>query len=692
MIFRSGVLRLPAQTYTSGRLLFREMVPSAANHFHLYFHAAVSKVMRQAARRMGSLESLFQAFPFLLSYNNALADQGLDGTSWDDADRWWDELLDDWEARARCRLPLRALRQAAGLAHTGIIAVAGVGLAEEDAGFGALFESLSGRCRPNAAFRPNVSMMRYWCPSGTLDRLRDLGLLQVTEQDLPRSLALLQVPPALWDALRGEAISGCASHVAASQALPLDQLVLSTSTRRQVDTLLPLIEAGEIRTVVVRGPTRNGRKSLLRAIAAQTGRGVLELGTRPDETKWNQAGLLGILLNAVPLTALELAPGELAEFREPACVAGPLGFVLGKEGGLGGEVLNRSWTLRVEMPDSSARKRLWSLAADGERACLDLVAERYRTTSGSIMRLASLARASAAMGGRASMGASDVKQAYHLLNGQLFETLAQRVEPASEQWDQLALAAQTSEDLKLLESRCRLRERLATGAGFSGGAPRNAGVRALFCGPSGTGKTLAAQVLAARLQLELYRVDLSTVVNKYIGETEKNLNRIFARAEELDVVLLLDEGDALLTQRTAVQSSNDRYANLETNYLLQRLESFEGILIVTTNAADRIDGAFQRRMDVVVGFRPPETEERQAIWKLHLPTGHAVTPGWLAEVAHRCNLTGGQIRNAVLHAAVLALEEDSGMTAAHLEAAVTREYRKLGAVCPLRRMAVAAGQ
>ena len=150
----------------------------------------------------------------------------------------------------------------------------------------------------------------------------------------------------------------------------------------------------------------------------------------------------------------------------------------------------------------------------------------------------------------------------------------------------------------------------------------NYGVRALFSGPSGTGKTLAARLLASALQMDLYRLDLSAVVNKYIGETEKNLNQIFARAEELDVILLLDEGDALLTQRTEVSNANDRYANLETNYLLQRLKSFEGILIVTTNAGDRIDSAFQRRMDVVISFPPPDATERWVIWQLHLPVTH----------------------------------------------------------------------
>jgi SpoVK/Ycf46/Vps4 family AAA+-type ATPase len=184
--------------------------------------------------------------------------------------------------------------------------------------------------------------------------------------------------------------------------------------------------------------------------------------------------------------------------------------------------------------------------------------------------------------------------------------------------------------------------------------------------------------------MDLYRLDLSAVVNKYIGETEKNLNKIFSRAEELDVILLLDEGDALLTKRTGVQTSNDRYANLETNYLLQRIESFEGILIVTTNAGERIDGAFQRRMDVVVDFLPPDPLERWAIWQLHLPSNHAIDHSLLEEVAGRCRLTGGEIRNASLHASLLALDDGGIVTSAQLEAAIQREYRKMGAVCPLR--------
>jgi len=241
-------------------------------------------------------------------------------------------------------------------------------------------------------------------------------------------------------------------------------------------------------------------------------------------------------------------------------------------------------------------------------------------------------------------------------------------------------------------SDLRERERLRDGAGPAFRRSLNRGVRAMFTGPSGTGKTLAARALAAELGLDLYRVDLAAVVNKYIGETERNLNQVLSRAEELDVLLLLDEGDALMSKRTEVRNANDRYANLETNYLLQRLETYEGIVVVTTNAGQRIDSAFLRRLDVIVPFAPPNVSERWLIWMLHLPTDNRVSPACLEEVASRCALTGGQIRNAALHATLLALETGRPLGDAHLEEAVQREYRKAGAAFPMRPASSNGGQ
>jgi len=157
--------------------------------------------------------------------------------------------------------------------------------------------------------------------------------------------------------------------------------------------------------------------------------------------------------------------------------------------------------------------------------------------------------------------------------------------------------------------------------------------------------------------VDLYRVDLAAVVNKHIGETEKNLHRVHSRAEELDVILILDEGDALLGQRTEVKFANDRYANLETDYLVQRLENYQGIVDVTTNVWENIDDAFQRRMDVVVNFIPPQAQERWQIWQLHLPENQVVDHTYFKGVATRYDITGGQIRNAALPVTLLALDE-----------------------------------
>jgi SpoVK/Ycf46/Vps4 family AAA+-type ATPase len=277
---------------------------------------------------------------------------------------------------------------------------------------------------------------------------------------------------------------------------------------------------------------------------------------------------------------------------------------------------------------------------------------------------------------------TDVQEACRALNRQHLDTLAVRLE-AEGTWGQLVVSEATGWKLRELEERCRHRERLLAHLGAGFGAATGRGVRALFTGASGTGKTLAAKIVAAQLGMDLYRVDLGAVVNKYVGETEKNLHKVLSWAEELDVILLLDEGDALLGNRTDVKSANDRYANLETNYLLQRLESYQGIVIVTTNAAQYIDNAFQRRMDVVVPFVPPDALERQAIWRLHLPIRHAVDDAYLDDVAQRCALTGGQIRNAALLATLLAVADDGGVLYRHqLEAAIQSEYRKAGALGP----------
>jgi SpoVK/Ycf46/Vps4 family AAA+-type ATPase len=223
---------------------------------------------------------------------------------------------------------------------------------------------------------------------------------------------------------------------------------------------------------------------------------------------------------------------------------------------------------------------------------------------------------------------------------------------------------------------------LSDGLGLATRTRYSPGVRALFHGPSGTGKTLAAGWLATRLGLPLYRVDLAAVSSKYIGETEKNLARLLARAEASEALLLFDEADSLFGKRTDVRDANDRFANAQTNYLLQRLETFDGIVVLTTNSRTRLDTAFARRLDAVVEFPAPPPAERRGLWEAHLGARHDLEPAELSRLAAVCDLTGGQIRNVVLAAAVAAQQDGGRISLAALLDALQAEYRKAGRTLP----------
>jgi hypothetical protein len=672
---------------------FAHLAPTPAAHFRLYFYGAVLRVINLAVDALGGVDPVMQKFPFLRGYMNELAEHGLEGKSLHDGPAWWRDSLSGWEQAAAVPLPLSALRAALGLGHDAVLLLIAAGLAEEDGRFAEVFQTLHG-----AAAQPRPTATLLGALSGLVDRadarpmIRQFvsdGLLQPQNPDDPYPAWALAVPNALWDVMRGDAPAAPAAwlrHRPASQQIPLAQLVLPAVVRAGVERLPTLMAAGEVGGVLVRGPRHNGRRTLVAALAAAAGYGTLEIRglDKPEDERWRLVGPLATLLGAVPVVVADLAPGET--LRVPALhgYRGPRGFVLGNQGGIDAVDAERLITVGLTAPPAEARRRHWASTVVVEADALDRIAPQFRMSSGSIRRAATLAHAYAALAARTSITVDDAREAARALSREALDALAVR-EPARGDWSQVVCSHETRQELATLEARCRQREKLAAMVGPALAGSLNAGVRALLKGPSGTGKTLAARVLAASLGMDLYRVDLSAVVNKYIGETEKNLHRIFARAEELDVMLLFDEGDALLGRRTSVNNANDRYANLETNFLLQRLESYEGVVLVTTNAPDHIDGAFQRRMDVMVDFRAPDAAERFAIWRLHLPDGHQLPESLMREVAQRCVLTGGQIRNAVLHAALLATDDGGSIAGAHLEAAIQREYRKLGGVCPLRR-------
>jgi predicted AAA+ superfamily ATPase len=476
----------------------------------------------------------------------------------------------------------------------------------------------------------------------------------------------------------------------------------------QLKHLPDLVERGLSRGVILRGMRGSGQLEALKALADSMGRDVLYL-QRPDEADLPSLcrllGPMAVLRGALPIIEMELAPGAQVTLPPLAGYKGLFGLILTHEGSVVGPQVEGCITLEVPAAKGPARQQQWEKVlggrGNGHQPVIDTVSQNYHLTLGTVTQAGPLAQAYAALQGREQVAVADVQSACRALNQQSLENLANRVptqfdddreteapssssETGLDLWDRLIISPQTRCALETLVQRCRHRETLLNhlGPGFAG---TSRGVKALFSGVSGTGKTLAARIVAAQLGLDLYRVDLSSVISKYIGETERNLSQLFARAEEQDIVLLLDEGDSLLTSRTDVSNSNDRYANMETNYLLQRLEQYDGIILITTNVARNIDTAFQRRIDVSIDFNLPDAEQRYDLWRLHLPDAQkqAVSEPFLHEVALRCQLSGGQIRNAALHATVLAVDQQTKINDEFLKVGIQREYSKIGASAPL---------
>jgi hypothetical protein len=658
---------------------------AAETHFALYIYAAFVRLMRDAARHCEGIEAALQRWPFLEAYVGELAAHGLEGVPLAEAGVRWAEHIAAFEADTPGWLPLRGLAHAFALEHDDLVVIATALWPESDASLAPVFEALQGVASEP---RPTASLLARWTEDGAtrIRVLADLGLLDFAHRESPFPLRAVLVPEMLAEALRGRGPVSDATPLGYRQAalLPeMAELVLPDAVREKVIGAAKLLSAGTLDAIVIRGPRGNGRRSLARALARMLGRATVEFTvTAANAGAVPRWGPVAAALGAIPVARVEPAIGETLALPAQCWRHGPLVVTLPPHGGVDLQGEPRIIDIERQIPDWDQRAAMWraTLTQEGDPDAAAL-ARSWRMGSGAIHLAARGGRVRAAVAGRGVVALDDLRAARSLLGREALDTLASFV-PAEAGWSALVAAEDTRVELELLELRCRHREALGSDG------PRAVGVRALFKGGSGTGKTLAARALAGALGMDLYRIDLATVISKYVGETEKNLDKVLAAAETLDILLLLDEGDALLGARTPTQSANDRFANLETNFLLQRLESFQGILVVTTNAPESIDTAFQRRMDVTVAFPAPGAEERVAIWRLHLPSEHDVPRRWLDEVGWRCVLNGGQIRNATLHARLLALDGGRKIDADDLSLAVEREYRKAGSVCPMRRMSV----
>ncbi|HEY9405595.1 MAG TPA: ATP-binding protein [Pyrinomonadaceae bacterium] len=352
--------------------------------------------------------------------------------------------------------------------------------------------------------------------------------------------------------------------------------------------------------------------------------------------------------------------------------------------------------LNVNKPDATEQRLLWQEAlgdvSGGLNDQLDVIISQF-SLSGERIRAASaqarveLAHAetaeTAGLSGEATEQSREVRtpavilwdacrsQARTRLDG-----LAQRIEPVAG-WSDLILPEHQLRSLRDIAAHVRQRTRVYETWGFAAaGGPRGLGISALFAGASGTGKTMAAEVIARELRLDLYKIDLSQVVSKYIGETEKNLRRVFDAAEEGGAVLLFDEADALFGKRSDVKDSHDRYANIEVSYLLQRMESYKGLAILTTNMKTALDTAFMRRLRFVVQFPFPDAAQRGEIWRRVFPP-QTPTENLEIQKLARLNVAGGNIRNIALNAAFHAADTGEAVTMSHILRAARSEYDKL---------------
>jgi hypothetical protein len=345
-------------------------------------------------------------------------------------------------------------------------------------------------------------------------------------------------------------------------------------------------------------------------------------------------------------------------------------------------LFNRSRTpvvsIEVKRPSAGEQRALWTVAvgdqAERLNGELDRIVSQFQFDAESIRSLGQTFRQTETITEPETIGKTLWQicraQSHASLNG-----LAESIETRA-LWADLVLPEEQLQTLGEITAQVRQRMRVYESWGFAARSPRGLGISALFAGPSGTGKTLAAEVLANELQLDLFRIDLSQVVSKYIGETEKNLRAVFDAAESCGAVLLFDEADALFGKRSEVRDSHDRYANIEVSYLLQRMESYRGLAILTTNRRSSLDSSFLRRLRFIVSFPFPDASLRARIWSRIFPV-EAPTHDLDLDKLARLNVTGGNIRNIALNAAFLAadLNESVGMT--HLLRTARSECAKI---------------
>lgn len=592
---------------------------------------------------------------------------------------------------AMADMPLLHLASKLALNHAELLTIALVLAVESDVMAGravARVQAPLGGSRPtlgllSSAFAPlgesGVSPMEALLAGNALRS----GLLLLLNEGAPLAERAVSIPVPLCLALNGHDSQWPGVQVGMGS---IPDIALSVSIRHQAE--LEAAGLGED-SLVLRSGSASEARSVACAIAEAIGRRavfVSEAGASAGGSALTPGFVPWLILGSMlPVFCFELGPGERKPIPPLPLYKGPVLAICGPEGTIEAHGESpRSWSIPV--PPAAERKLLWQNALGSETLAAD-IARHHRHGCGRIAHLARLAHRNARLRGHEDGEPSpgDLAEAAWTGEGSGLDPLAQPLRDRIPD-DALVTPPGLRQELDRLYLRCRSRDGLIEGLGVSTVTRYRPGVRALFVGASGTGKTLAAGWLATRLGLPLFRVDLASVTSKYIGETEKNLANLLARAEHAEVVLLFDEADSLFAKRTDVKEANDRFANAQTNYLLQRIETFDGITILTSNSRARFDNAFARRIDLVLEFPLPGPQERRSLWQSHLGRHHTLALRDLNRLAAIADVCGGNIRNVVLSAAVLAHHEDRRIEYRDIVEALAGEYRKLGRQMPVELM------
>ncbi|HUW68059.1 MAG TPA: ATP-binding protein [Candidatus Nanoarchaeia archaeon] len=355
---------------------------------------------------------------------------------------------------------------------------------------------------------------------------------------------------------------------------------------------------------------------------------------------------------------------------EPPCVFNNHGFI----------------SLKLPLPDANERKMLWEAFLDGYDLSGDVnlgeISSKFKLSGGQIKDAIFTADQIAKFRSDDNFAISltDLYRGCKIQSNQNLSSMAKKIDPRYT-WEEIILPTDVKEQLKEISSHVTYRGTVYSDWGFNRKLSLGKGLNIFFSGTSGTGKTMAAEIIAREVGLDIYKIDLSSMVSKYIGETEKNLQKIFREAETSNAILFFDEADALFGKRTETRDSHDRYANIEVNYLLQKMEEHEGIVILATNFKNNIDDAFLRRIHFAIEFPPPDEKSREQIWKNIFPLDTPIEGDIDFVFLSKFKITGGNIKNIALSAAFLAASNSSIVKIEHLIKATKREFQKMGKLC-----------